>query len=257
MKKKGFWVLIILVLGFIIYDYMSTSKEEQEALERAQETSHIVSEKEQAEETETEDESSGEDTESASDDEDLKASESVPEDEAVDLDLEDGDLSEEEIESLIEEHSGGSEENSGPMIQFGANPGDRAYDFYLQDLDGNAVSLSDFRGQKVFLNFWASWCPPCRVEMPHLQEFSEENEDVVVLGVNVTTSESNLEDVEDFVEEFGITFPTLYGTEELFYLYYVESLPTSYFIDSNGIVNEAVIGPVTKDVLEARFSMMD
>lgn len=257
MKKKGFWVLIILVLGFIIYDYVSTSKEEQEALERAQETSHIVSEKEQAEETETEDESSGEDTESASDDEDLKASESVSEDEAVDLDLEDGDLSEEEIESLIEEHSGGSEENSGPMIQFGANPGDRAYDFYLQDLDGNAVSLSDFRGQKVFLNFWASWCPPCRVEMPHLQEFSEENEDVVVLGVNVTTSESNLENVEDFVEEFGITFPTLYGTEELFYLYYVESLPTSYFIDSNGIVNEAVIGPVTKDVLEARFSMMD
>lgn len=259
MKKKGFWVLIFLVLGFIIYDYISTSREEQEALERAQEASQIVSEEEPVEEAETDvaDENSEEDTESASDDEDTEASESVSEDEAVDLDLEDGDLTEEEIESLVEEYSGGSNENSGPMIQFGASPGDRAYDFYLEDLDGNAVSLSDFRGKKVFLNFWASWCPPCRVEMPHLQEFSEENEDVMILGVNVTTSESNLDNVEEFVDEFGITFPTLYGTEELFYLYYVESLPTSYFIDSKGIVNEAVVGPVTKDILEARFSMMD
>src|SRR5699024_605241 len=161
MKKKGFWVLIFLVLGFIIYDYISTSREEQEALERAQEASQIVSEEEPVEEAETEtdvaDENSEEDTESASDDEDTEASESVSEDEAVDLDLEDGDLTEEEIESLVEEYSGNSNENSGPMIQFGASPGDRAYDFYLEDLDGNAVSLSDFREKKV----------------PHLQEFSE------------------------------------------------------------------------------------
>src|SRR5699024_2996002 len=252
MKKKGVWVLIFLVLGFIIYDYISTSREEQEALERAQEASQIVSEEEPVEEAETETDVADENSE-----EDTEASESVLEDEAVDLDLEDGDLTEEEIESLVEEYSGGSNENSGPMIQFGASPGDRAYDFYLEDLDGNAVSLSDFRGQKVFLSFWASWCPPCRVEIPHLQEFSEENEDVMILGVNVTTSESNLDNVEEFVDEFGITFPTLYGTEELFYLYYVESLPTSYFIDSKGIVNEAVVGPVTKDILEAHFSMMD
>ena len=256
MKKKGFWILMALVLGFVIYDYVSTSREEQEALKRAQETSQIVSEKEPTEEKEAESEEESSEEEAASDTEE-EISESISEDEAVDLDLEEGDLSEEEMESLIEAYDGESNEKSGPMIQFGASPGDRAYDFYLEDLEGNAVSLSDFRGKKVFLNFWASWCPPCRVEIPHLQEFSEENEDVVVLGVNVTSSESNLENVAAFVDEFGITFPTLYGTDELFYLYYVESLPTSYFIDSKGIVNEAVIGPVTKDILEARFSMMD
>src|SRR5699024_7245454 len=147
MKKKGFWVLIFLVLGFIIYDYISTSREEQEALERAQEASQIVSEEERVEEVETDvaDENSEEDTE---------ASESVLEDEAVDLDLEDGDLTEEEIESLVEEYSGGSNENYGPMIQFGASPGDRTYDFFLEDLVGNAVRHSDNTSQIVFFNIW-------------------------------------------------------------------------------------------------------
>ena len=220
MKKASVWVAILLVFGFVIYDFVSSSKEEQAIIEEASNPTQVMDE------------------------------------EAVDIPEEYQDLTDEELDALLEE-AGGAINNNGSEVQFGASKGDTAYDFYLEDMDGNFVSLSDFRGKKVFLNFWASWCPPCRVEMPHLQEFAEENEDVVVLGVNVTSSESSLDDVKGFVDEFGLTFPNLYGTDDITYLYYVESLPTSYFIDSNGVVNESVIGTVTKDILEAGFALMD
>ena len=220
MKKASVWVAILLVFGFVIYDFVSSSKEEQAIIEEASNPTQVMDE------------------------------------EAVDIPEEYQDLTDEELDALLEE-AGGAINNNGSEVQFGASKGDTAYDFYLEDMDGNFVSLSDFRGKKVFLNFWASWCPPCRVEMPHLQEFAEENEDVVVLGVNVTSSESSLDDVKGFVDEFGLTFPNLYGTDDITNLYDVEFLPTSYFIDSNGVVNESVIGTVTKDILEARFALMD
>ena len=220
MKKASVWVAILLVFGFVIYDFVSSSKEEQAIIEEASNPTQVMDE------------------------------------EAVDIPEEYQDLTDEELDALLEE-AGGAINNNGSEVQFGASKGDTAYDFYLEDMDGNFVSLSDFRGKKVFLNFWASWCPPCRVEMPHLQGFAEENEDVVVLGVNVTSSESSLDNVKGFVDEFGLTFPNLYGTDDIANLYDVEFLPTSYFIDSNGVVNESVIGPVTKDILEARFALMD
>ncbi|WP_027109041.1 TlpA family protein disulfide reductase [Lacticigenium naphthae] len=138
----------------------------------------------------------------------------------------------------------------------GLSLGDTAYDFELKDMEGNIVKLSDYRGKKVFLNFWASWCPPCRVEMPHLQEFSTEQEDVVVLGVNVTSSESNASNAPQFIEEYGLTFTNLYGTDQLFDLYQVQSLPTSYIIGGDGMVYERIVGPVTKDILETKFSLI-
>ena len=220
MKKASVWVAILLVFGFVIYDFVSSSKEEQAIIEEASNPTQVMDE------------------------------------EAVDIPEEYQDLTDEELDALLEE-AGGAINNNGSEVQFGASKGDTAYDFYLEDMDGNVVSLSDFRGKKVFLNFWASWCPPCRVEMPHLQEFAEENEDVVVLGVNVTSSESSLDNVKGFVDEFGLTFPNLYGTDDITNLYDVEFLPTSYFIDSNGVVNESVIGTATKDILEAGFALMD
>ena len=129
--------------------------------------------------------------------------------------------------------------------QTGINIGQIAYDFELQDMDGNAVKLSDYRG-----------CPPCKAEMPHLQAFSEEQEDTVVLGVNVTTSESHPDNAALFLEENEISFLNLYGTEEVFNQYQVQSLPTSYLIGSDGKIYERIIGAVTKDILEAKFSMI-
>lgn len=220
MKKASVWVAILLVFGFVIYDFVSSSKEEQAIIEEASNPTQVMDE------------------------------------EAVDIPEEYQDLTDEELDALLEE-ADGAINNNGSEVQFGASKGDTAYDFNLEDMDGNFVSLSDFRGKKVFLTFWVSWCPHCRAEMPHLQEFAEENEDVVILGVNVTSSESSLDNVKGFVDEFGLTFPNLYGTDDITNLYDVEFLPTSYFIDSNGVVNESVIGPVTKDILETRFALMD
>ncbi len=147
---------------------------------------------------------------------------------------------------------------ASPKFSYGASPGQLPYDFELINMETDEiVKISDFKGQKVFLNFWASWCPPCKVEAPHLQRFSENQDEVVVLGVNVTTSESSIQNAQDFIDEYQLTFTNVYGVEEMFAPFFVESLPTSYFIDSNGIIQERVIGPVTEDVLNAHFSMID
>ncbi|WP_423190243.1 TlpA family protein disulfide reductase [Alkalibacterium sp. f15] len=222
MIKKGLWAVIAVMLAFVIFDFVAGLNREQEVREQASVQNEM----------------------------------GVQEELDAEMDLE--DMSEEEIEALMYELAAQNSENeTGSMVEFGLNPGNTAYDFQLEDMDGNTVQLSDYRGQKVFLNFWASWCPPCRVEMPHLQEFHEEQDDVVVLGVNVISSESNPENVPVFVEEFGLTFTNVYAPTDITDLYRVESLPTSYFIGSNGVIYERVVGPVTKDILEAKFSMIE
>lgn len=160
-----------------------------------------------------------------------------------------------EFEDIEEEPPADEDE-----LSYGAFPGQLAYDFELEVIggeDGEMVRLSDFQGKKVFLNFWASWCPPCRIEAPELQRFSENQDEVVVLGVNVTSSESSMENILGFFDEFETTFTNVYGIDDLFSLYFVESLPTSLFIDSEGIIQERVTGPVTEDSLNAHFSMFD
>lgn len=168
----------------------------------------------------------------------------------------DFDVSDEsEFEDIEEEPPADEDE-----LMYGAFPGQIAYDFELEVIggeDGEMVRLSDFQGKKVFLNFWASWCPPCRIEAPELQRFSENQDEVVVLGVNVTSSESSMENILGFFDEFETTFTNVYGIDDLFSLYFVESLPTSLFIDSEGIIQERVTGPVTEDSLNAHFSMFD
>lgn len=241
MKKKGIWALIAVVFIYIVFDFVTDKQDEQAAIKKAEERTEQVAQ-----------------NTTPATPEPQEPQEPI---ESSDLPEEGEELSEEEFNALMEEfyeqQTGENNEDQGSGIEFGANPGNYAYDFYLEDMDGNYVSLSDFRGKKVFLNFWASWCPPCKVEAPHLKEFAESQEDVVVLGVNVTSSESDLANVAGFIEEYDLNFPNLYGNDEIFYMYYVESLPTSYFIDSNGIISERVVGPVTTDILEARFAMMD
>lgn len=140
----------------------------------------------------------------------------------------------------------------------GVNIGDLAYDFELVDMDNNLVKLSDFRGQKVLLNFWASWCPPCRIEAPHLKKLHEDNEqDIVVLGVNVTTAESDIENVKEFIDEFDLTFVNLYESNNISFVYNVYSMPTSYFIDSDGIIRDIAVGAVNEEIVKDVFSTME
>jgi len=122
-----------------------------------------------------------------------------------------------------------------------------APDFVLQEPGtGNQVALSDFRGQPVVLNFWATWCVPCRTEMPDLQE--AHNEDgVVVLAVNWQESETV---VQAFLEEFELTFPTVLDRQGTVRQHYgVVGLPATFFIDPEGVLRARNFGPVYGNLL--------
>ena len=138
-----------------------------------------------------------------------------------------------------------------PQVSFGGiAPGTEAPDFTLPTLDGEMVSLASYRGQPVLLNFWATWCPPCRAEMPAMQRVYETYRDdgFVVLAVNVRESE---EPVRAFIEELGLTFPILMDEKgDVTNTYRVYGLPTTYFLDREGRVYRVQVGAMTEEFME-------
>jgi peroxiredoxin len=133
-----------------------------------------------------------------------------------------------------------------------------APEFTLNTLDGQEVSLSDFRGRPVIINFWATWCGPCRVEMPHFQEAytAHQNNGLVILGVNLTERDVVTE-VPGFIDEFGLTFPiVLDESGEVAKTYKAFGQPASVFVDKDGIVHEVFYGPVNKAFIDARVAEM-
>lgn len=137
----------------------------------------------------------------------------------------------------------------------GAAPqvGFAAPDFSLETLDGERIALSDLRGRPVLLNFWASWCGPCRAEMPAIQRVYERlsPEGAVVLAVNVTAQDSR-EAAQAFAGAHALTFPILLDTSgEVARLYQNRALPSSFFIDTQGIIREIVIGGPMAEALVA------
>ncbi|TDO94843.1 peroxiredoxin [Halanaerobium saccharolyticum] len=126
----------------------------------------------------------------------------------------------------------------------GTEIGMQAPDFTLKNMNDQEVSLSDYRGKKVFLNFWASWCPPCRKEMPDMQKLHEEyGDEVVILAVNVGESKSA---AANFMMENGLEFSVLLDTDKsTAQNYLVRGIPTSYFLDQNGVIQEKVVGAIS------------
>jgi peroxiredoxin len=137
--------------------------------------------------------------------------------------------------------------------------GFQAPDFELGTLDGERFALSELRGKAVLLNFWATWCPPCRSEMPAMQQAHTDygSDAFVILAVNSTYQDRSA-DVEAFVLEGGLTFPVLLDiTGEVSALYKVYSMPTSFFIDPEGIIREIVIGgPMSEALLRTRVDRL-
>lgn len=135
------------------------------------------------------------------------------------------------------------------------------FDFTLKDQYGNEHTLSDYKGKVVFLNFWATWCNPCLIEMPHIEEIYKDyglNEDeVVILGVANPSSEEYpnnndvpKEEIMDFIEEKGYTFPIVFDeTGEIYRDYFIRSFPTTFMINKDGKIYGYVSGSLTKDIM--------
>lgn len=139
----------------------------------------------------------------------------------------------------------------------GLERGNIAPDFELETVDGETVKLSDYRGQKVLLNFWATWCPPCRAEMPDMQKFHEKYDDGVILAVNLTETEQSPENVDEFLEKYGITFAVLSdASTEVATLYNASALPTSYLIDTEGKVHNIAVGALNYEMMVQEFNKM-
>lgn len=119
-----------------------------------------------------------------------------------------------------------------------------APDFLLQDLSGQEIKLKDYRGQAIILNFWATWCPPCKAEMPDLEQVNlqYQSKGLVVIGINRTDQE-NYSEVPEFIVTNKITFPILLdSTGEIAQEYDVSALPTTFFIFPDGIIHKVIIG---------------
>lgn len=156
-----------------------------------------------------------------------------------------------ETNTGMEEEEKKSKDNEGEISE-GVFPGDKAYDFTLEDMNGTEVSLSDYEGKVVFLNFWASWCPPCQAEMPYIQGIYnkyKDSEEVAILTVNITKSEKNgVSDTIEYMEEKEYNFPVLLDKDgEVSIKYRVANIPTTYIIDKDGIIYNYVVGPMSED----------
>ena len=127
-----------------------------------------------------------------------------------------------------------------------------APDFQLQDLNGQTISLSDFQGKPVLLNFWATWCNPCVSEMPYLQEINDEwsSKGLVLIAINVGDSPS---EVEEFMQNHNLSLPVLLDTKQVVsQKYSIRYYPTSFLIDKDGIIQGAKIGAFSsKEEIEA------
>jgi peroxiredoxin len=142
----------------------------------------------------------------------------------------------------------------------GLKPGSKAPDFTFITLDEKQFSLSDFKGKKVILNFWATWCPPCREEMPEMQRFYEEYEakGVKILAVNLRYSETKPNKINDFIDEYSISFPIpLDERNTIGKQYRAVAIPTSYFITENGIIHKMHVGPMDYEFLTKTIKEMN
>lgn len=149
----------------------------------------------------------------------------------------------------IIQHGGATELTEAPIAGY------LAPEFALSSTIGEEVKLSDHRGRPVVLNFWASWCPPCRAEIPHFQEANVKyNGRAVILGVD---QGEPLTVVADFGSAFGVSYPLLLdGDNTVNRKYNIVALPTTVFVDANGVVREVYTGIVNRAVLEDRIERL-
>jgi peroxiredoxin len=133
----------------------------------------------------------------------------------------------------------------------------KAIDFKLKDLNGQELSLSDLKGKKVFLNFWATWCPPCKAEMPEIEKLYQETKDTDLVIVAVEIGEP-LDTVKPFIENNKYNFKVLLDPDQsVATKYNITSIPTSYFIDTEGNIVSKHVGGMNIDQMKAYIKTLN
>lgn len=172
-------------------------------------------------------------------------------------------LSADKYNEMVENNSQQNEidENTSDASETQSEEADKmmAPDFIMEDKDGHTVHLSDFVGKPVVLNFWASWCGPCKMEMPDFDEkYKELGEEIHFLMVNMTDgSRETVDDAKAFIESQGYTFPIYFDTEmDAAITYGVSSIPTTYFINADGYAIAQAKGAIDAATLQTGIDMI-
>ncbi len=138
-----------------------------------------------------------------------------------------------------------TKEKESPLI------GKIAPNFTLKTFEGAVVSLNQFKGEPVVINFWASWCIPCRDEAPVLNRLASDHPEIVVFGINF---QDNQTDANEFRKEFKLVFPVLNGnTDSVAVSYGVTGVPETFFIDKTGKITSRHAGPVDQTIIEQKI----
>ena len=134
-----------------------------------------------------------------------------------------------------------------------------APDFTFLDIEGKEISLSDFRGKPVVLNFWASWCPPCKSEMPEFDKvFTELGNEVKFVMLALTDGQrETIESASSYAEGQGFSFPVYFDAfQEGAYSFGINSIPTTFFIDKDGNILDGAIGAIDEHALRAGIGLI-
>ena len=142
-----------------------------------------------------------------------------------------------------------SQEDEGKRLEGKAAPG-----FTLKDLDGKKVSLADYKGRPVLVNFWATWCAPCKLEMPWFEQFRQQYKGQGFEILGIAEDDASKDEIEKSVKKIGVSYPILLTDGKVAPKYGgVDYLPMSFFIDRNGVVVEETAGLASKDEIEAKI----